>query len=81
LTFEHAIAINMITSNPATDVRNFRIQTDGFRVWTALYEGEGPKALAERAAGKLKQARAVGTEGEQELSNIPTMLDKTGKIA
>jgi len=29
------------------------------------------KRLAERAAGKLKQARAVGTEGEQELSNIP----------
>jgi integrase len=32
--FEHAIAINMITSNPATDVRKFRIQTDGFRAWT-----------------------------------------------
>jgi site-specific recombinase XerD len=32
--FEHAIAINMITSNPAADVRRFRIQTDGFRAWT-----------------------------------------------
>jgi hypothetical protein len=32
--FEHAIAINVITSNPATDVRKFRIQTDGFRAWT-----------------------------------------------
>ena len=37
--------------------------------------------LAQSAAGKLKQARAVGTEGEQELSNIPTMMDKTDKIA
>jgi integrase len=39
------------------------------------------KRLAESAAGKLKRARTVGTEGEQELSNLSTKLDKTGKIA
>ena len=39
------------------------------------------KRLAESAAGKLKQARAVGTESEQKLSSIPTTLDKPGKIA
>jgi integrase len=39
------------------------------------------KRLAESAAGKLRQARAVGTESEQKLSSPPTTLDKTGKIA
>jgi integrase len=32
--FEHAIAINMITSNPAADIKKFKIQTDGFHTWT-----------------------------------------------
>ena len=36
------------------------------------------KRLAESATGKLNRARAVGTEGEQYLSNLPTRLDKTG---
>jgi len=36
------------------------------------------KRLAESAAGKLKQARAVRTESEQKLSNLMTRLDKTG---
>jgi integrase len=32
--FEHAIAINMIASNPAADVKKFRTQSDGFHTWT-----------------------------------------------
>ena len=39
------------------------------------------RGSSQASAGKLKQARAVGTESEQKLSNIPTALDKTGKIA
>jgi integrase len=32
--FEHAIAVNMITTNPASDVKKFKIQSDGFHTWT-----------------------------------------------
>ena len=32
--FEHAITINMITSNPATGVRKFKIAGDGIHTWT-----------------------------------------------
>jgi integrase len=36
------------------------------------------KRLAQAAANRLKQARAIGTQGEHKLSSIPTLLDKTG---
>jgi integrase len=39
------------------------------------------KRLAESAAGKLFQARVKSTDGERKLSNLPTSLDKSGKIA
>jgi integrase len=52
--FEHAIAINMITVNPASDVKKFRTQGDGFHTWTeaevAQFEAHHPIASKARLA-------------------------------
>jgi integrase len=52
--FEHAIAINMITSNPAADVKKFRIQSDGFHTWNeaevAQFEARHPVGSRARLA-------------------------------
>jgi integrase len=46
--FEHAIAVNLMTSNPAAEVRKFKTQSDGFRAWSEL---DVAKFVARHPAG------------------------------
>jgi integrase len=61
--FEHAIAINMITSNPAADVKKFATQSDGFHTWTeaevAQFEAYHP------VGGKARLALALLLTGQR----------------
>ena len=86
--FEHAIAVNMITSNPAADVKKFRIQSDGFRPWTeaevaqyVAYHPVGSRALLALALLLTGQRRSdVVRMGWQHIAGgaIAVKQEKTG---
>ncbi len=86
--FDHAIAITMITSNPAADVAKFRTHSDGFHTWTetevAKFETRhamGSKARLALALLLTGQRRSdVVRMGWQHLSGdaIAVKQDKTG---
>ena len=86
--FEHAIAVNMITSNPAADVKKFRIQSDGFRPWTeaevaqyVAYHPVGSRALLALALLLTGQRRSdVVRMGWQHIADgaIAVKQEKTG---
>jgi integrase len=61
--FEHAVAVNMITGNPAADVKKFRIQSDGFHPWT---EAEVAQFLAYHPVGsRARLALAMLLTGQR----------------
>jgi integrase len=61
--FEHAVAINMITTNPAADVKKFRTQSDGFHMWT---EAEVAQFEAHHAVGsRARLALALLLTGQR----------------
>ena len=86
--FEHAIAINMITNNPAADIKKFRTQSDGFHTWTEAevlqfeaYHPVGSKARLALALLLTAQRRSdVVRMGWQHIvdGSITVKQEKTG---
>jgi integrase len=87
MLFDHAVAINMIASNPAADVEKFRTQSDGVHTWTEAevtrFEARHPAGSSARLALALLlsgQRRSVVRMGWQHISDgaIAIKQEKTG---
>jgi integrase len=63
MLFDHAIAINMIGSNPASGVKKFKIESDGYHTWT---EAEVTQFKARHPVGsKARLALALLLTGQR----------------